>query len=258
MKTSFISQGEGPAVIFLHGLGSGKEGWTRQVDAVVDAGWRFVAIDAPGFGRTPLPRKPGFTPHVACIIEVMDALDVERAVLCGHSMGGMTAQELVAEYPHRVSGLILSATSPAFGRPDGEFQKKFLRDRLAPFDNGMDMEEFATIFASGLVGPSPAKGAIDEIIGVMKTVSVDAYRCALHTIAGFDRRENLQGISVDTLLIAGDADRNAPASMMEKMAGKIAEARFVCLDHTGHMAPIENPAAFNQHVIQFLQRISRS
>ena len=50
MTVSLQSHGVGPAVIFLHGVGSGKEGWDHQIDTVLQAGWRFVAIDAPGFG----------------------------------------------------------------------------------------------------------------------------------------------------------------------------------------------------------------
>lgn len=257
MTASYIRKGRGPAIIFLHGVGSGKEGWHHQMQPVVKAGWQFVAVDAPGFGDTPLPSKPGFEPHVAGVLELMDELELQTAVLCGHSMGGMTAQEVIAQYPDRVDGLILSATSPAFGRKDGEFQKKFLRDRLAPLEDGMQMPELARLIAPHLLGPSPDTACIEEIISVMERVSTDAYRYAMHTIAGFDRREDLARIAVATLLIAGDADKNAPAPMMEKMASRIGGAEFVCLADTGHMAPIENSAAFNQHVMRFLGRVSK-
>ena len=167
----------------------------------------------------------------------------------------MTAQEVFAAAPERVSGLILSATSPAFGKPDGDFQKKFLADRFAPFDRGMSMPEFARQFAPKLVGPNPQEGAIDEIVQVMSQVPVDSYRLAMRTITGFDLRANLPNINVPTLLIAGENDTNAPAPMMEKMASKIANARFVLLQATGHLAPIENSDTFNQHLTDFLNQV---
>ena len=255
MKPSFNTFGSGPAVIFLHGVGSGKEGWQQQVKPVTDLGRRFVAIDAPGFGGSDLPPEPGFGPHVEGVLNVMDQLELEDAIICGHSLGGMTAQEVFAAAPERVSGLILSATSPAFGKPDGDFQKKFLADRFAPFDRGMSMPEFARQFAPKLVGPNPQEGAIDEIVQVMSQVPVDSYRLAMRTITGFDLRANLPNINVPTLLIAGENDTNAPAPMMEKMASKIANARFVLLQATGHLAPIENSDTFNQHLTDFLNQV---
>ncbi len=258
MTASFTSHGDGPAIIFLHGVGSGKEGFEHQIQPVVSNGWRFISIDAPGYGDTPLPDEPGFQPHVDAVLGVLDQLKIKSAVLCGHSLGGMSAQELVANAPDRVTGLILSATSPAFGRPDGDFQKKFLQDRFAPFDKGMTMPEFAQMFAPKLVGPNPAPGAVEEIISVMKSVSVETYRCAMHTITTFDRRDNLSKIQVPTLLIAGELDTNSPAPMMQKMATRINNADFVELPQTGHMAPIENPDGFNRHLVQFIKRVSLS
>ena len=256
MTVSYTSHGNGPAMVFLHGVGSGKEGFANQIDPVVSNGWQFIAVDAPGFGETPLPGEPGFRPHVGSVLEAMNHLDIESAVLCGHSLGGMTAQEIYASNPDRVSGLILSATSPAFGRPDGEVQKKFLQDRFAPFDNGMTMPEFAAMFAPNLVGPDAVDGAIDEIITVMQTVSIEAYRRTMHTITTFDQRANLPNIDVPTLLISGELDKNSPAPMMQKMASKIVSANYVGLPRTGHMAPIENPEGFNHHLVEYIKRVS--
>ncbi len=256
MSVSHTSIGESArAVVFLHGVGSGKEGWMAQADAVTRAGWRFIAFDAPGFGQTPLPQQAGFEPHMRAVIDILDHYKLENAVICGHSLGGMTAQEVYAAHPDRVSALILSATSPAFGKPDGDFQKEFLRARFEPFDNGMTMPEFARSFAPKLLGSSPDSAAVENVVEVMSRVSVEAYRLAMQTITGFDQRSNLPNITVPTLLIAGDHDTNSPAKMMARMAQHIANSIYVELENTGHMAPIENAPAFNHHLTSFLQRL---
>lgn len=252
---SFDDHGSGPAVIFLHGVGSGRRGWRNQQDAVVSAGWRFVAVDAPGFGESRLPGEPGFEPHVAGVLAVLDSLDIDQAVICGHSLGGMTAQEVYATAPNRVRALVLSATSPAFGKTDGDFQRQFLRERLEPFDQGMTMPEFAAQFASNLTGPAPTAGVTDEIIDVMAEVPVESYRTSMHTITTFDRRQNLSNIAVPTLLIAGEFDTNSPAPMMTKMAGKIPNAETVVMAATGHMGPIEDAESFNEILTTFLQHL---
>jgi len=257
MNVSLQSHGVGPAVVFLHGVGSGKEGWRHQVEPVLAAGLRFVAIDAPGFGETPAPGHRGFTPHVDAVMEAMNTLDLSRAILCGHSMGGMTAQEVCASHPDRVSGMILSATSPAFGKPGGDFQKAFLKARLEPFEQGMTMPQFAEAFAGKLVGPEPDRNAVEEIKSVLAAVNADTYQMAMRTITTFDCRHNLSKITVPTLLIAGENDTNSPSPMMQKMADKIEGSEFVELKSTGHMAPIENPFEFNHHLHKFIQQVSR-
>lgn len=256
MTSSFTSSGDSAdCVLFLHGVGSGKEGWKAQAAAIVDAGWRFVAIDAPGFGETPLPNQAGFDPHVESLLDVINSLHASRVVLCGHSLGGMTAQEFYATYPEKISGLILSATSSAFGKPDGDFQKEFLRARFEPFENGITMPQFAKRFAKNLLGPSASAQAIDLVIDVMSSVSIDAYKLSMNTIVGFDQRENLQNIHIPTLLISGEHDTNSPAKMMARMAERIAGSTYVQLADTGHMAPIENSTTFNQHLFQFLKSL---
>jgi len=256
MSVSLETYGSGPTIIFLHGVGSGKEGWRHQIDCVVEAGWRYVAIDGPGFGETDFPSEEGFAPHVTSVLQAMDDLNISSAALCGHSMGGMTAQEFYAFHPDRVDALILSATSPAFGRPDGDFQREFLRSRFEPLDNGLTMADVAKASAAQLVGPAPDDGAIEEIIDVMSSVSAESYRIAVRALTTFDQRANLVNIAVPTLLIAGDSDKNAPAPMMEKMASKIPEADYIELSSTGHMAPIENPAEFNRHLNRFLKKVA--
>ena len=256
MKPSFISSGESRnVVIYLHGVGSGKEGWEAQTSATNDSGWRFIAVDAPGFGETPLPENSGFAPHVESLLELIDSLEAERIVLCGHSLGGMTAQEFYAIHPDKISGLILSATSPAFGKPDGDFQKEFLRARFEPFEKGMTMPEFANQFAKKLLGPSPKSEAVQQVIEVMSSVSVDAYKLSMNTIVSFDQRANLPNIKVPTLLIAGERDANSPAKMMSRMAQHIPSSQYIELKNTGHMAPIENAAVFNQHLSKFLRNL---
>ena len=253
---SYDDYGSGDrAVIALHGVGSGRRSWVGQAGAIVDAGWRLIAVDAPGYGKTPLPDEPGFGPHVEAVILALDLLELDEAVICGHSLGGMTAQEVYARAPERVSGLVLSATSPAFGKPDGDFQKKFVEARLKPFEDGKSMPEVAAASARNLLGPKPRDGAELEIIAEMSQVSIEAFSLAVRTLTAFDRRANLPNITVPTICIAGDHDRNSPAPMVEKMASKIPGAEYVCLEDVGHMAPVEASERFNEALVGFLGRV---
>jgi 3-oxoadipate enol-lactonase len=89
----------------------------------------------------------------------------------------------------------------------------------------------------------------------MSRVKPETYRAALECLVGFDRRDALPHIAVPTLLIAGGTDTTAPAVVMERMAAKIPGARFVTIPGAGHLANLEQPAAFNRVLEEFLAGI---
>jgi pimeloyl-ACP methyl ester carboxylesterase len=106
----------------------------------------------------------------------------------------------------------------------------------------------------GLVAPAASRHALQVASDIMSQVPEVTYRTALRAIAGFDRRASLAAIAVPTLLLAAEHDRTAPPEVMRRMASRIAGAEFVCLAGAGHIANVEQPAAFNAAVLSFLQR----
>ena len=87
----------------------------------------------------------------------------------------------------------------------------------------------------------------------MAMVPQASYRAALQAIVGFNRLEELTRIHVPTLCLAGEHDHNAPPAVMRRMSERIAGAQYLCLPGVGHLANMEQPAAFNAAVLQFLQ-----
>jgi 3-oxoadipate enol-lactonase len=171
-------------------------------------------------------------------------------------MGGMVAQEIVATHPEAASGLILACTSPAFGKPGGDWQQRFLAERLAPLDAGMGMAELAPKLVAGMVGPHAAPEAMARAAAVMARVAQATYRAALTAIVGFDRREALPAIAVPTLCLAAEYDRNAPPEVVQRMAQRIPGARYHVLADAGHLANVECPAAFADAVLAFLTTLA--
>lgn len=243
-------------MVFLHGVGGDASSWNLQKAAVVKAGWRFVAIDCPGYGGTPTPESLTWADLRDAVSATLDVLGVARAVLVGHSMGGMVAQSYLAHRPERVRAAVLSATSPAFGKPDGDWQKAFIRDRFEPFDaQKMTMPDFAAKFVPGMVGESASPDGVAQAVRCMAGVPVETYKTAMQNLVTFEGRENLPKIAVPTLLIAGEQDKNAPLPVMKKMAGKIAGSETVVLPGIGHLANFEAPDAFNNAIVQFLSKV---
>ena len=178
---------------------------------------------------------------------------VQRPVLVGHSMGGMVAQTMLRRRPEAYAAAVLACTSPAFGNADGDFQKKFVADRLGPLDAGKAMADLAPKMVERMMGPRPDPAGRALAIEVMGAVPADTYRAAVRCLVAFDERANLARIAIPVLCLAGEVDPNAPPQVVERMAGKIPGARYVCLPGLGHLPNLEAPAAFDAAVLGFLQ-----
>jgi 3-oxoadipate enol-lactonase len=250
---ALVEAGRGDvAVLLLHGIGGGKQIWREALPAIAGAGWRAVAMDFPGYGGS--PGVPDLDRMVDSVAAAITHLGASRTVLVGHSMGGMVAQELVARDPGRVQGLVLACTTASFGPADGAWQARFIAERLAPLDAGLGMAGMAHRLVPALVSRAAQPGAAPAAMAVMARVPEASYRVALRAIAAFDRRSALGAIGVPTLCLAGEGDRTAPPEVMQRMAARIPNAEYLCLRDAGHIANIEQPAAFNAAVVSFLQR----
>jgi 3-oxoadipate enol-lactonase len=240
-------------VVFLHGIGGAARVWTPQLESFAAAGFRPVALDLPGYGARAPVTSMDFTALSADLEAAVAERGLDRPVLVGHSLGGMIAQTALRRRSAGYRAVVLCCTSPAFGNPTGEFQKKFVADRLAPLDAGATMPELAASIIDGIVGPSPDPASRALAIETMAATPASTYRAVVRCLVTFDERANLPNIRIPVLCLAGEHDRNAPAAMMERMAAKIPGARYVCLAGSGHLPNLETPSVFDAAVLGFLQ-----
>lgn len=247
-----IEEGAGqPALVLLHGVGSTASVWRPQLRHF-GRGRATIAWNMPGYADSPALGTASWHGWAECLAALISARGLGRVHLLGHSLGGMIAQDFAARYPGRLASLVLSGTSPAFGRSDGEWQQAWVRQRLAPLEAGGNVAVMGPEIVAGLIAPGADPSGVQLAIESVAGVPNDAYADAIRLIAIFDRRDNLARIAVPTLVLAGEKDTNAPAAMMEKMAAKISGARYVCLAGRGHLANVEDAAAFNAAIDSFL------
>ncbi|WP_417587980.1 alpha/beta fold hydrolase [Pararhodobacter oceanensis] len=246
--------GDGPVTLFLlHGAFGAKEYWQSQLQAFSDLGLRIVAWDAPGYGASALPE--GFSIELAAeaLTHLIAREKTETNLVLGHSMGGMVAIRAYDMIPEAIDGLILSATSAAFGNSDGDWQQQFVAARVAPLDAGKRLEEFAPAMLRRMFAPDADHPATDLVIQVVSQMKPETFRAAISAITKFEARDVLPKITVPTLCIAGAHDLSAaPPKVMEKMASKIAKGEYRCMDHVGHFGWAEDPKGFNAEIVDFL------
>ncbi|MDE0940899.1 MAG: alpha/beta fold hydrolase [Alphaproteobacteria bacterium] len=243
-----------PVLLFLHGIGGDNHAFDAQLPAFADR-WRAVSWDMPGYGQSAPLDEMTFPALGDAVARLLDHLDAPTAAIVGHSMGGMVAQEFIALHPGRTSALVLSGTSPAFGKP-GKWRDGFLGQRLAPLDKGLRPADFAGDLVPNMMGDNPTAEAVAAAMASMSALSAQAYRAALHCLVTFNRRDNLENINCPTLALAAEMDEAAPAGMMEKMAGNIADCRYHCLTGVGHLANLEDPENFNKAIRTFLDEVA--
>ena len=288
----YTIQGTGNTAVFLlHGVGGGHSTWAATQAALAQHGYQAVAWDMPGYGSSST-----ITPYTTAALaqalhQLIAHIGAQRNVLLGHSMGGMVAQEALAlsqqntVATHSTHGIqhvdaaIFYATSPAFGKPGGDWQQRFLADRFAPLDAGKGMATLARDVVLGMFAhcklstttsslstastatnttEASATPALQQAIAAaqhsMAAVPEATYRAALSAIVSFNQLANLPHISVPTLCLSAEHDRNAPPAVMKKMAAHIPHAISVCLPGCGHLAHMEQPDIFNHAVLRFLQQ----
>ncbi len=252
-----IAGDEGLPLVFLHGLTGDAEQWRPQLDAF-SYRYRAIAWDMPGYGDSAPLEDMTFPALADSVLTLLDRLSIQRAHLVGHAIGGMVAQTFAHMHPHRLRSLTLIATNAAFGqRPLGEvdedWRQRFIEQQLAPLDRGASMAELAPKVIKGLIGEQADPKGLEQAILSMAALPENGYRAAISCLTSFDLEADLTGIEIPTLLVTGERDPIVPPSLMQVMAAKIPGSQLEILPGCGHLANLEQPAAFNRILDDFLQ-----
>jgi 3-oxoadipate enol-lactonase len=239
-------------LLFLHGLAGSAESWRPQLDALAPM-VRCVAWTMPGYGRSRSLPSTTIASLAGAAVALLDSLEIERAVVVGHSLGGFVAQELALSHPDRVDRLVLAATTAVFGKgPGSDYNKGVLAARLTPLEEGRRMSAVARAHVPTLVGPDCPPTVVTDAIKVMSVIPPTAYREALEALVDWDGRDRLPSLQVSTLCLAGSLDEAAPPQSVAELASLIPGARLETIEGAGHLLHQEQPQEVNRHIRAFL------
>lgn len=252
VSIAYEIQGNGPLVVFLHGIGGNRTNWYGQLDHFSDT---FCAVtwDARGYGASDdSPQTLRFTDYADDLVRLLDHLKADHAHLVGLSMGGMILQDFYDRYASRVATLSLVDTSAGFGVASEEAKRDFLARRLDPLEKGLTPKDIAPGVVQVLASQYATQTARDQLIASLSALRVEPYKQALHAIVTTDFRSVLPKISVPTLVIVGNEDIVTPPAASEFLAAQIPNASLVRIPQAGHLTNIEKPQEFNAALRQFL------
>ena len=180
----------------------------------------------------------------------LDSLGVERAHVCGLSLGGVVAIALHARSPERCQSLILADT---FARhPDGAA----IHQRSIDASRAMPMRDLAEARVDMLLGSAASPVLRAEVVETMAAIEPEAYRIGAQAVWLADQRDEARAIRVPTLVLCGAEDRITPPALSEQLAALIPGARLELVHAAGHLANAEQPAAFNAAIERFLAEVA--
>ena len=248
--------GDGPMVIFLHGIGGDRSTWAHQLVAFAKAGYCAVAWDARGYGGSDDYDGPlSFTDIADDLARVIDAFAVNKAHIVGTSMGGRISLEFFANYPDRLATLTLAGVHASFGHFPPEKQQAFIAARSKPLiEDGLEPADIAPGAISRLAGPNVSDDARSRAIEAASRLHKHTYIKTVEATTQFDREHVLGEIDVPTLVIGGEFDPLTPPDMTRKVAANINGAEYHMIYDVGHLVNLENPVEFNRLLDQFLAR----
>ncbi len=263
----------GQTLLFIHGLGSYLKFWRYQLDHFAKQGYRVIALDLPGYGKSDKPASFPYTMEAMAdtVRELLQQLKIEKPVLIGHSMGGQTALSYAIRYPREPLAVVL--TSPAgFETFDKGEQLWFEKVVTTKFIKGAG--EYA-IWGAVRRGnfyrwKSDYEWLVEERVRLKKAPQFDRYAYAnVRSISGLARnnfvRESAGKIMAPTLIVFGEKDRLIPnpfmhggftRDVMKSGADKIKGSQLVGLPRCGHTVQIDCHDEYNDTVARFLARVA--
>ena len=243
-----------PAVVFLHGLGGSSYSWWAQLAACTGHGYRAIAYDQRGAGRSSMPPGPYSIELWAEDLErLLDGLEVERATLVGHSVGCMIAEHAAVRLGERVRGLALIGGALRWRPEAGPVFEE--RVRLARAGR---MDEIAQAVAqTGLSERcrqrDPAlHGLFCELIASNDPQAYAEWSAA--TAVG--EMVETERIACPTLALAGELDPVTPPAFAEANAAGVQDARAAVIEDAAHWCQLEAPAAVNARLVGLLDEIA--
>lgn len=244
----YLRLGAGEPLVFIHGLGEVKEGWSDQFELADQ--FDLIIPDLRGHGEYHFPGEISIYNFAYDVITLLKSLGIESAHICGLSMGGMVAQEIYRQAPEMCRSLLLVST---FHYAPKQFGELFLKYRRALLKNksleGMKETAAKTCLYSW------SKENFEKFFRYYQP-NKEFYIQSAEACLKVNYLRLLSNITVPTLIIGGQYDSVTPVWIQYLMHKQIAHSEFVIFRNTGHVAKLEAKDAFNKELRNFLNKLN--
>jgi 3-oxoadipate enol-lactonase len=248
-----IDRGEGDSVVFLHAFPLQAAMWDYQVEAL-EGTHRCIAVDLPGFGQSPPPDDPdaaSMQGWAGLVVGVLDQLGVEQATVVGASMGGYLAMALLRHHPQRVRQLVLADSRARSDDPAVAQRRTAQQEQLR---GGAEVASLAKETVEGLLssGSMTRPELVDYVHALAEGADPRGWVGALEAMK---RRPDsmllLRQAGIRALVVVGELDRVTPIAEAMSLRSLL-KGELVVVPNVGHLPNVEDPLAFNEALLAFL------
>lgn len=249
---SYRTNGDGPVLVLLHGIGSGSGSWFHQLHGLAGR-FRMVAWDAPGYGRTTpvAPETPDASDYAAALHAFLTALEIQPGILLGHSLGAMMAGRFVADFKPALDALILADPANGYGESDEATRSQKMNARLAMVDD-LGPAGMAEKRSSNLLSADATDEAMALVRWNMSQVHPEGYRQATRLLAHGHLMGDAATYDGPVLVMGGSEDTVTPEAGCRAVAAAYRNAEYRTLPGVGHASYVENGKQFNDMVLDYL------
>jgi len=245
---------DGNTVLLSSGLGGSAGFWKPQIPALVAAGWRVLAYDQRGTGRSSEALKANYSiaDMARDVVEVLDATGTQRCHLVGHALGGLVGLQLALDAPERLASLVLVN---AWSRPNPHSARCFeARLALLSAYGPRAYVEAQPIFLYPAAWCAEHADAVQaEVDHAFAHFPGEAnMRARIGALRAFDVDAQLGVIPMPTLVAAATDDVLVPWTMSQRLADGLPHATLDRMPHGGHAHSVTEAAAFNAALLEFL------
>lgn len=240
-------------IVLIHGLGSDSSSWQFQIPELVKAGFRPIAVDVPGFGKSGYQNYPWTIRKASRIIlaELVDNIQ-EPMILVGLSMGGTIAQTLYHQRPEKIKKLVLVSTFSRL-RPSAGENLPYLFRRLIQIYTGNISEQAQTV-ADRIFPGEGQKFLHDSLLEQIATANPKVYRQCMVSLGLFDSRSWMSKCSLPVLVLSGDADTTVTLNNQIRLARGIPHCEHIIISGGGHAVSVDHAEEFNLFLLRFIQQ----
>ena len=235
----------GVPLVLLHGVGSDKSVWGPQLDHF-GQNRRTVALDYPGYGESDLIEQADRSTFASAMLAAITALGIERAHVCGLSLGGVIAIAMHAQASGRCASLVLADSFAC--HPEGHA----IYDRSLAAAAELGMRGLAEARVDALLAAGADRRVRAEVVDTMGRIDPRAYALGAKAVWLADQRAEVRGIRCPVLVLCGSEDRITPPALSEDLKDRIAQSSLIEIAGAGHLSNLEQPAVFNRVVEAFL------
>ncbi len=255
ITVAYDDVGSGVPIVFLHAFPLDRSMWAPQLGALVRQG-RCIAADHRGFGGSTLAPPYSMDQYADDAIALLDSLAVGPAIVVGLSMGGYVAFALWRRHRAKVRALVLADTRAGVDSDEGRDKRR----RMIDVARSRGAATVAEMQVGSMVGETTRERrpvVVETIRSMMAAAPVEGIVGAQEAmLARADSTSTLETINVPTLILVGAEDVLTPPKEARAMHEKIRGSRLEVLDQSGHICNLEQPAAFNHVVGEFVEAVT--